>query len=195
MAAGIVPIAHANDGGGSIRIPSSANGLFGLKPSHGRVPNAPAVDSFSYPVGCNHAVTRTVRDSAALLDAVRRADVGDTFAAPPPTRPFLDEVGAAREICASGSPPDRRVSLPTATRDAVRRAAALCEELGHEVEEAPFTYDAELQRCDGRDHGGERGVRGRPRGSVSWAGTLRNDDLEPFTRVLYEVGARWRGRR
>jgi len=62
VASGMVPIAHGNDGGGSIRIPSAACGLFGLKPSRGRVPNTPFLEAFSYPVGCTHSLTRTVRD-------------------------------------------------------------------------------------------------------------------------------------
>ena len=189
VAAGIVPVAHANDGGGSIRIPASANGLFGLKPSRGRVPNAPAVDSFSYPVACNHAVTRTVRDSAALLDAVAGPTVGDPFAAPTPARPFLDE---------AGTPPGRlRVAFTTETAkgesadaalvDAVHRAAALCEELGHEVAEAPFTYDVELH---GRAMGAIMGVSvAAPvdRRLAELGRELRDDDLEPFTRIMYDM--------
>jgi amidase len=90
----MVPIAHGNDGGGSIRIPAAACGLFGLKPTRGRVPNSPFLEAFSYPVGCTHALTRTVRDSAALLDAVSGPAPGDAVAVSVPTRSFLDEVGA-----------------------------------------------------------------------------------------------------
>ena len=79
VASGMVPIAHGNDGGGSIRIPAASCGLFGLKPSRGRVSNAPALDAFAYPVGCIHALTRTVRDSAALLDAVAGPAPGDAY--------------------------------------------------------------------------------------------------------------------
>ena len=83
VAAGIVPSAHANDGGGSIRIPASACGLFGLKPTRGRTPTWPTPASFSYPVGIGLAVTRTVRDTAALLDAVAGPMPGDPYPAPP----------------------------------------------------------------------------------------------------------------
>ena len=189
VAAGIVPVAHANDGGGSIRIPSSANGLFGLKPSRGRVPNAPAVDSFSYPVGCNHAVTRTVRDSAALLDAVSGPTVGDPFAAPTPTRPFLDEVGAptGRLRVAFTTDTAKGESADPELVDAVHRAAALCEALGHEVEEAPFTYDVDMH---GRAMNAIMGVSvAAPvdRRLAELGRELRDDDLEPFTRIMYDM--------
>lgn len=191
VAAGIVPVAHANDGGGSIRIPAAACGLFGLKPSRGRVPNLPAVDSFAYPVSCTHAVTRTVRDSAALLDAIAGPTVGDPFAAPAPTRPFLDEVGV---------PPGRlRVAFATRTprgddadaevAGAVTRMAALCEELGHDVTEASFTYDVDMH---GRVMSRVMGVSVAAAVDRRLAGLgreLRDDDLEPFTRVLYDAAS------
>ena len=145
VAAGMVPIAHGNDGGGSIRIPASACGLFGLKPSRGRVPHAPALDAFAYPVGCIHALTRTVRDSAALLDAVAAPAPGDAYRAPPAPGSFLAEVGA--------DPGRLRIGFTTTTArgdesdddcaDAVARIAAVCEGLGHEVTQATFAYDVE----------------------------------------------------
>ncbi|HAP78401.1 MAG TPA: amidase, partial [Acidimicrobiaceae bacterium] len=92
VAAGLVPIAHASDGGGSIRIPASACGLVGLKPSQGRISLGPFRDESN--LGVELCVSRSVRDTAALLDAVHGPAVGDTVIAPPPTRPYLDEVGA-----------------------------------------------------------------------------------------------------
>src|SRR5581483_8723109 len=93
VAAGVLPLAHASDGGGSIRIPASCCGLFGLKPSRGRVSLAPWV-SGSLELGQNAAISVTVRDAAAFLDVVAGYEPGDAHWAPPPERPFLDEVGA-----------------------------------------------------------------------------------------------------
>jgi amidase len=94
VAAGIVPMAHANDGGGSIRIPASCCGLFGLKPSRARVPLGPLLGDMMGGLVCEHAVTRSVRDSAALLDATAGPEVGDPYYAPPQERPYVKEVGA-----------------------------------------------------------------------------------------------------
>lgn len=92
VAAGIVPVAHANDGGGSIRIPASANGLVGLKPSRARVSEGPYVgDSMSGLVN-EFVVTRSVRDAAAILDFVQGPEPGDPYAAPPPERPYVEEI-------------------------------------------------------------------------------------------------------
>jgi amidase len=138
VAAGFVPIAHANDGGGSIRIPASCCGLFGLKPTRARTPLGPDYGDLFSGLIADHAVTRSVRDSASLLDATSGPDVGDPYWAPPPERPFLQEVGQ--------SPGKLRVAFTTkAVGDisvhpdcikAVQEAARLCASLGHEVEEA-----------------------------------------------------------
>src|SRR5215831_428996 len=93
VASGMVPAAHGNDGGGSIRIPASCCGLFGLKPTRARTPMGPDVGEGWGGMAVSHAITRTVRDSAALLDATAGPDVGDPYWAPPPARPFLEEVG------------------------------------------------------------------------------------------------------
>jgi amidase len=190
VASGMVPVAHGNDGGGSIRIPSAACGLFGLKPSRGRVPNTPFLEAFSYPVGCTHSLTRTVRDSAALLDAVAGPAPGDAVAVAQRTRPFLDEVGpdAGRLRIGFTCVTARGVTADADLVDAVARTAAACESLGHDVEEASFTYDDEAA------NGALAAVM-----SVNVADAvdarlaqlgreLRDDDLEPFTRVLYDGG-------
>src|SRR5499427_10818484 len=93
VASGMVPMGHGNDGGGSIRIPASCCGLFGLKPTRGRNTLGPASGDALNGLTCEHALTRSVRDSAALLDATAGPSDGDPYWAPAPARPFLEEVG------------------------------------------------------------------------------------------------------
>ncbi len=93
VAAGVLPLAHGTDGGGSVRIPASCCGLFGIKPSRGRVSPAPNV-SGSLELSQSGPISVTVRDAAAFLDAIAGYEPGDAHWAPPPERPFLDEVGA-----------------------------------------------------------------------------------------------------
>jgi len=143
VAAGVIPAAHATDGGGSIRIPASACGLFGLKPSRGRVPMGPARTEGWGGMSVHHAVTRTVRDSAAILDATHGAEPGSRYSAPTPERPFLEEVGRApgRLRVAlmlapyAGSPVDPEVV------EATKAVGKLLESLGHHVEEAAPKLD------------------------------------------------------
>ena len=135
VASGMVPMGHANDGGGSIRIPASCCGLFGLKPTRARNPLGPAMGDTLSGLVCEHAITRSVRDSAALLDATAGPDTGDPYWAPPPARPYLQEVGA--------NPGRLRIAVTTEAATgvpvhedcvrAVRETARLCEELGHDV--------------------------------------------------------------
>jgi len=137
VAAGLVPIGHANDGGGSIRIPASACGLVGLKPTRGRNPLGPYYGDATGLVH-EHVVTRSVRDTAAVLDATAGPDVGAPYYAPPPARPFLQEVGAdpGRLRIAFSVAPLGGGPVDAQCVDAVRDAAMLCESLGHVVEEA-----------------------------------------------------------
>lgn len=143
VAAGVLPAAHATDGGGSIRIPASCCGLFGLKPSRGRVPMGPPRTEGWGGLSCHHAVTRSVRDSAALLDATHGPEPGSRYSAPTPVRPFLEEVGRApgklRIALMTASPSGTPVDPQCAA--AARAAAALCESLGHDVEEAAPVLD------------------------------------------------------
>jgi len=146
VAAGLVPMAHGNDGGGSIRIPASCCGLFGLKPTRGRNPLGPHYGDMFSGLVAEHAITRSVRDSAALLDATSGPDLGDPYWAPPPARPFLQEVGA--------DPGRLHIALTTQAMTgatvhpdcvaAARDAAALCADLGHEVQEVMPAIDGQL---------------------------------------------------
>lgn len=146
VASRLLPMAHGSDGGGSIRIPAACCGLFGLKPTRGRVPLGPV--QFEGWNGCSHhhALTISVRDSAALLDATTGMEPGSPFFSPPPARPFLKEVGA--------DPGKLRLALvlPTGTpldpecRKAALDAAKLCESLGHKISEATLPADTSASR-------------------------------------------------
>ena len=146
VAAGLVPMAHGNDGGGSIRIPASCCGVFGLKPTRARNPLGPRFGDMFSGLVCEHALTRSVRDSAALLDATAGPDVGDPYCAPPPARPFLAEVGAnpGRLRIAFTAAASNGAPVHTDCVRAVQDGAALCAGLGHEVVEAAPVLDEEV---------------------------------------------------
>lgn len=146
VAACMVPMAHANDGGGSIRIPASCCGLFGLKPTRARNPLGPDYGDILSGLVAEHAVTRSVRDSAGLLDATAGPEIGDPYYPPPPVRPFLQEVGVdpGKLRIAFTTTAPTGVPVHTDCIRAVRAAAELCSELGHAVDEAGPTINAEL---------------------------------------------------
>jgi amidase/6-aminohexanoate-cyclic-dimer hydrolase len=143
VAAGIVPAAHATDGGGSIRIPASACGLVGIKPTRGRVPMGPDVYEGWGGLSAAHCVSRSVRDSAALLDATGGPAIGDAYAAPPRERPYRDELGRepGRLRIALMTRPLTGVAVAPECAQAAERAAKLCASLGHEVEPAAPELD------------------------------------------------------
>ena len=192
VASGMVPFAHGNDLGGSLRYPASACGLFALKPTRGRNPLGPEYGDVAGGGAVEHALTRSVRDSAALLDATSGPDVGDPYWAPPPARPFSDEVGA--------DPGRLRIGLCVRTPDgdrghpdcvtAAEHAARLCESLGHDVFEAPWPgFAPEVGAAIGSIM----------QGATAWI--LRYwirhvgrepgpDEIEPLTRALWEGGER-----
>jgi amidase len=194
IAAGIVPAANATDAGGSIRIPASLTGLFGLKPTRGRVPLGPARFEGGGGIATLHAITRSVRDSAALLDAASGAEPGALYGVPFPIN----------ALAATGRDPGRlRIAvsmkgmsdgtLTDACRSAAEDAAKKCEALGHEVEYADAELDREQYRrarnvllsstMTGAITGLQR-LLGREAGP---------DDFEPATWKLYEQGLNVRG--
>ncbi|TFG92835.1 MAG: amidase [Syntrophobacterales bacterium] len=137
VASGMVPIASGGDGGGSIRIPSSCCALFGLKPTRGRNPTGPEYGAIWQGAAVEHIVSRSVRDSAAILDATRGTDVGAPYIIPLPERPYMEEIkqnpGSLRIAFNTLSPLDTAVHPECAK--AVEKTARLLEELGHKVEE------------------------------------------------------------
>jgi amidase len=150
VAAGIVPAAHGSDGGGSIRIPASNCGLFGLKPTRARLPDGPGSGEGWAGMASDGFLTRSVRDTAALLDATQGADLSAPYWAPPVSGPYLEALET----------PDRRIRIAVTRRNflgeavhadcvaAVDAAAKLCEGLGHEVVEAEPALDiAALMRA------------------------------------------------
>lgn len=139
VAAGIVPMGHAGDGGGSIRIPAAHCGLVGLKPSRGRITVGPEVGESWGGLVARLAVTRSVRDTAALLDAVAGPGIGDPYWAPPPTCAYLDLLGAdpaPLRIGWTDQAFDGTTEVDPQVAAAVAQTAALLEELGHRVEQA-----------------------------------------------------------
>ena len=145
VAAGIVPIAHGNDGGGSLRIPASCNGLVGLKTSRDLIPTGPDYSDPTCGLISEFVLSRSVRDSAALLDVVAGADIGAPGIPVPPVRPYRNEVGA--------DPGKLRIAWTTRSasgekshpecEQAVHNTVQLLEELGHTVEEMSPQYDWE----------------------------------------------------
>jgi amidase len=143
VAAGILPMAHATDGGGSIRIPAANCGLFGVKPTRGRNPSGPDVGEGWSGMSTGHVVSRSVRDSARMMDCTHGPAPGDPYAAPPPARPFAAEAGAdpgKLRIALMTNGFDGRPLDPECIKGA-EVAAKLCADLGHGVEPAQPKLD------------------------------------------------------
>jgi amidase len=194
VASGMVPMAHASDGGGSIRIPASANGLFGLKPTRARTPSGPVFGESWFGLSTAHALTRSVRDSAALLDATHGPEAGDPYAAPAPPRPFLDEVGANPGqlwIAVTAEPLFGSGSIDPECTQAVHDAGRLLESLGHRVSyvEVPIPRES-LMEAFLTLAAAQAAVL--LRWSAELAGKRRPDpaDYETLTWVLAAVGRR-----
>jgi len=142
-AAGMVPMASGGDGGGSIRIPSACCGLFGLKPTRGRTPTGPRDGERWQGATVEHVITRSVRDSAAVLDAVQGADSGAPYVIQAPEKPYLEEIGQAPRALRIAFNVRSPLETPVHPEcvQAVEAAARLLEELGHRVEEAAPKLD------------------------------------------------------
>lgn len=190
VAAGVIPIAHANDGGGSIRIPASCCGLFGLKPTRARITHAPLFGDIMGGLVNDHAVSRTVRDSAALLDATAGGAPGDPYPAPPQERPYVEEVGTDPGHLRIGFTATSTTDAPLHEEavNAVEDAAKLCEELGHEVVEAtlPISGDELIDSFTMLwAAGNASGIDGI---AQMTGGKPAPDQFEPLTWALYEMG-------
>ena len=143
VGARMLPMAHASDGFGSIRAPAACCGVVGLKPTRGRNTMAPYTGEGLGGCSTEHAVTLSVRDCAALLDATAGAGPGDPYVAPPPARPFLSEIGAAPgrlRIAWTATPPNG-APIDAEPLRVLRETAALCADLGHQVEQAEPAID------------------------------------------------------
>lgn len=144
VAAGMVPVAHGSDGGGSIRIPASNCGLFGLKPTRARTPHGPVMAESWYGLSVNHVLSRTVRDSALLLDLTQGPEPGDAYAAPPPPESYLAEVttptGPLQIGVINGS--ILGDSIQWECQAAVDETRKLLESLGHQISELTLPINA-----------------------------------------------------
>ena len=193
VAGGLVPVAHGNDGGGSIRIPAAACGLVGLKPSRGRISWGPVLWEADAGLAVEGVLTRTVRDSAALLDVLAGTFPGDPYAAPAPERAWREEVGTdpgrLRVGILEQGPADAWGTDP-ACAEAVRRCAATLEELGHAMEES-----APQAIGDGSFDAGWLDWWAVTAAAATIAtieavlgSTIREGDVEPMTWALAERG-------
>jgi amidase len=188
VASGMVPIAHGNDAGGSIRIPSSMCGLFGFKPSRGRVRGALIGDEFASPLSVQHVLTTSVRDSAAMLDAVCAALPGEPYAAPTSGSSYAAAVAVAPRalriaVCTSTSSGHATANACVAAAEA---AAKLCESLGHHVTNDAPVYDFSAASMASAAAMSATSVATIRRRLAELGRELADDDVEPFTRFLYD---------
>jgi len=192
VAAGIVPMAFASDGGGSIRIPASCNGLFGIKPSRGRITNGPQLGEVWSGAVCTGIISRSVRDAAAYIDAVQGEYKGDPYTIAPPARPYTEEIKQSPRKLKIGysykMPEGLNAPIDEENIKAIEKTVSLLRDAGHSVEEVPlpFTHslNAELLYML---------VVGEASATIEFIGEQRGrkpqrDEVEPNTWLLYKLG-------
>jgi amidase len=191
VAAGIVPIGHANDAGGSIRNPAARCGLVGLKPTRARVSMGPLYGDMFGGMVSELVVTRSVRDTAGVLDAVHGPAVGDPYAAPPPRGPYLEELGGDVEPLRIGvwtGIPGGRSELSAEAVAAVTGGARALEDVGHHLDDA---HPGVLDRPDAGTLLGQIVMVGTDWAVRRWERITGVDvdpaDLEPITRTYLDV--------
>ena len=195
VASGMLPAVHANDGGGSIRIPSSCNGVFGLKTTRGRNPIGPDVGEGWNGLSTQNVISRTVRDSAALLDVSHGPEAGDPYAAPRFDGSFLAGLSAAprplriamQTVTHAGEPIDPAVAA------VVRATASTLEALGHQVVEARPTFDLEALKWDMFTIVGCNAANAIDGKAAALGRSLAPGDVEPITWLWLERCRAMRG--
>jgi amidase len=195
VAAGMVPMAHASDGAGSTRLPASHCGVFGFKPSRIRNPVGPDISEGIAGMGTPHALSRSVRDNAALLDASHGPDIGDPYAVPPPLRSFREEVGRNPGPLKIGLMTRSPLGTPVDPQcaAAARAAAGLCASLGHYVKDAELEFDAAALKHAWRVIAGvglaqQVDLHAKRRGLADWRAYV-----QPVNAEWAEEGRRWSG--
>jgi amidase len=189
VATRMVPIAHGSDGGGSIRIPSSCCGVFGIKPSRGRMPTGPESGEIWEGFAINHALSLSVRDNAALLDGTSAPEVGASYGIRAPAQPFVEEVGANPgklriAFFTKGAAAESHADCIAAVKD----VAGLCESLGHSIEEAEPKVDYELLKKAFVLVAGARTAAMLDRTGQLIGKKVTADMVEPWTWAVAECG-------
>jgi amidase len=191
VASGMVPVAHGNDGGGSIRIPAACCGLVGLKPSRGRISAAPELGDSS--LGIDGMLTRTVADTAAILDVLEGYEVGDATWAPPPSEPFAQSAAGAPgrlRIAATTLAPIAEAVVDPMAAQAVTDAAELLRSLGHEVVEVEPPWRVEgLQELFGVVFSNHIALSIAYSGAVTGRGVggISSEDMEPMSWAIFSM--------
>ncbi len=195
VAAGIVPMAHGGDGRGSIRIPASCCGLVGLKPTRDRSPHLPDGYDFAQGFVVEHVITRTVRDSAVMLDVTGRPEPGSPYAAPAKERPYAEEIGRApgrlkiawSSATANGRPVHAEVQA------ALEATATLLEKLGHEVVPRDLSVDQRAMWGAQGALSGANFAAGMRRMIAEIGRDPADDEFEPLTWAAWKGGQRVAG--